>query len=131
MMKNIQAVLFLLEDYDFQENSREDLMPKFVADNKDFLLIFYNLNYYEGLDAGESSEKVRISSEKFGGKMLNDTQKEIITLIKEDGTNSALSMAKKLNITSRAVEKNIKVLREQGILVRHGAARGGYWEIKE
>lgn len=51
-------------------------------------------------------------------------------LIKEDKTNSALSMASKLNITSRAVEKNIKILREQGILVRHGAARGGYWEIK-
>lgn len=63
--------------------------------------------------------------------MLNDTQKEILTLIKEDGANSALSMAKKLNITSRAVEKNIKVLREQGILIRHGAALGGYWEIKE
>lgn len=38
-------------------------------------------------------------------------------------------MAKKLNITSRAVEKNIKILKEQGFLIRHGAARGGYWEI--
>lgn len=72
--------------------------------------------------------KVRI---KFGEKALNDTQKDILTLIKEDGTKSALSIAQKLNITSRAVEKNIKVLREQGIIVRHGAARGGYWEIKE
>lgn len=63
--------------------------------------------------------------------MLNDTQKEILMLIKEDRTNSALSMASKFNITSRALEKNIKILREQGILVRHGAARGGYWEIKE
>lgn len=63
--------------------------------------------------------------------MLDDTQNEILMLIKEDSTNSALSMASKLNITSRAVEKNIKILREQGILVRHGATRGGYWEIKE
>ncbi|WP_027407445.1 helix-turn-helix domain-containing protein [Anaerovibrio sp. RM50] len=121
----------ILEDYDFQENSREDLMPKFVADNKDFLLTLYNLNYYEGNNVVENSDKVRRSSEKFGEKSLNDTQKEILTLIKVDGTNSAISIAKKLNITSRAVEKNIKVLREQGILIRHGAARGGYWEIKE
>lgn len=121
----------ILEDYDFQENSREDLMPKFVADNKDFLLTLYNLNYYEGNNVVENSYKVRRSSEKFGEKSLNDTQKEILTLIKVDGTNSAISIAKKLNITSRAVEKNIKVLREQGILIRHGAARGGYWEIKE
>lgn len=121
----------ILEDYAFQENSREDLMPKFVADNKDFLLTLYNLNYYEGNNVVENSDKVRRSSEKFGEKSLNDTQKEILTLIKVDGTNSAISIAKKLNITSRAVEKNIKVLREQGILIRHGAARGGYWEIKE
>ena len=52
-------------------------------------------------------------------------------LLKENGSSSALSIAKKLNITSRAVEKNIKVLREQGIIVRHGAARGGYWEVKK
>ena len=121
----------ILEDYDFQENSREDLMPKFVADNKDFLLTLYNLNYYEGNNVVENSDKVRRSSEKFGEKSLNDTQKEILTLIKVDGTNSAISIAKKLNITSRAVEKNIKVLREQGIIVRHGAARGGYWEVKK
>ncbi|MBE6099304.1 MAG: winged helix-turn-helix transcriptional regulator [Anaerovibrio sp.] len=121
----------ILEDYDFQENSREDLMPKFVADNKDFLLILYNLNYYEGENVGENSDKVRRSSEKFGEKALNATQKEILMLLKENGSNSALSIAKKLNITSRAVEKNIKVLREQGIIVRHGAARGGYWEVKK
>lgn len=44
--------------------------------------------------------------------------------------NSALSLAKKLNITSWAVEKNIKVLKDQGLLIRHGAARG-FLEIKE
>lgn len=77
------------------------------------------------------SDKVRRNSEKFGEKVINDTQKEILTLISEDRTCSALSMAKKLNITQRAVEKNIRTLREQGILVRHGAARGGYWDIKE
>ena len=26
----------ILEDYDFQENAREDLTPKFMAANKDF-----------------------------------------------------------------------------------------------
>ena len=125
----------ILEDYDFQENAREDLMPKFMAANKDFLLTLYNLNYFAGQNVGESSEKVRRkfgeSSEKIGDNIITDTQKEILLLIKEDGTNSALSMAKKLNITSRTVEKNIKVLKEQGLLIRHGAARGGYWEIVE
>ena len=80
---------------------------------------------------GESSYKVRRNSEKFWQKVLNDVPKGILMLIKEDKTNSVLSMASKLNITLRTVEKNIKILREQGIIVRPGAARGGYWEIKE
>lgn len=50
----------ILEDYDFQENSREDLMPKFMAENKDFLLALYNLDYFEGQNVGE----IRRSSEK-------------------------------------------------------------------
>ena len=58
----------ILEDYDFQEHMTEALMPKFMAEHRDFLLILYNLNYEEGKDAldteDESSEKVRRSSEK-------------------------------------------------------------------
>ena len=38
---------------------------------------------------------------------------------------------KKTNVTSRTVERYLQVLREEGIIIRHGAARGGYWETKE
>lgn len=38
-------------------------------------------------------------------------------------------MAEALSVSSRTVEKNIKILREQGVLIRHGSARNGYWEI--
>ena len=44
---------------------------------------------------------------------------------------SASSIAETMGVTTRAIEKNIKKLRESGILIRHGAARGGYWEIKK
>ena len=32
---------------------------------------------------------------------------------------------------SRSVEKNIRKLKEYGILVRHGSPRNGYWEITQ
>lgn len=66
---------------------------------------------------------------KPGGDNLNETQRKILIMIKQDNRISAAIMAKGLNISTRAVEKNIKKLRETGILVRHGSARGGYWEI--
>lgn len=44
------AVKIILEDYDFQENSREELRSQFIADNSGVVLILYNLNYHEGHD---------------------------------------------------------------------------------
>lgn len=37
----------IIEDYDFQENTTKDLMPKFVVKDNDFILTLYNLNYLE------------------------------------------------------------------------------------
>ena len=34
-----------------------------------------------------------------------------------------------IDMSSRGVEKQIKKLREAGIIKRNGAAFGGYWEI--
>lgn len=125
----------ILEDYDFQEHTTEALMPKFMAEHKDFLLTLYNLNYGERQDLShtedKSSEKFGESSEKFGENSLNATQQSILKLIKEDKSVSASTMAERLNMTQRAVEKNIRSLREQGLLIRCGAARGGYWEISK
>ena len=30
---------------------------------------------------------------------------------------------------SRSIEKNIKKLKELGILIRHGSPKNGYWEV--
>jgi ATP-dependent DNA helicase RecG len=38
-------------------------------------------------------------------------------------------MAEKLGISTTAVEKNLKKLKEKGAIARVGAARGGAWRI--
>ena len=87
---------------------------------------------------GESSEKVRRSSEKFGessekfGEVLEpDTKEIILNHMRLNPNISAKEIAQELDITPRAVEKNIKILREEGRLARHGSARNGYWEVVE
>lgn len=42
---------------------------------------------------------------------------------------SAAKMADQIGISSRSVESNIKKLKEQEILIRHGSPKSGYWEI--
>jgi DNA-binding IscR family transcriptional regulator len=38
-------------------------------------------------------------------------------------------MAKKLQITERAIEKNIRKLRDHKLLERKDGERGGYWKL--
>ena len=74
---------------------------------------------------GEASEKHRRNI----GENLNDTQRKILVLLSEDEQLSAAKMAKRIGISSRNIESNIKKLRERGILIRHGSPKSGYWEI--
>ena len=84
---------------------------------------------------GEDSEKSR---KKFGDKTekirdyeLTDTQKKIVNLLLSDKQLSAAKIAEQLDMGSRSIEKNIKKLKEYGILIRHGSPKSGYWEIVE
>ena len=74
---------------------------------------------------GITSEKDRESSEK----KLNRSQKEIIAIISLGGHITTTEIADMIGISRRNVEENIRVLREEGILVRRGGRKEGYWEI--
>ena len=76
-----------------------------------------------------SSEKFGESSEKFGEEAETDTKEMILYYMRTNPHITAKSIAQELGITSRAIEKRIKVLREEGRLKRHGSARNGYWEV--
>lgn len=84
-------------------------------------------------DVGETSEKYRRSigetSEKHRKYELNETQKKILEFLSKDNRLSAEKLAKKAGVASRNIEANIKKLKEQGILVRHGSPKNGYWEM--
>jgi ATP-dependent DNA helicase RecG len=67
---------------------------------------------------GEGSEK---SSEKSSEKVL--------AFLKENNTASARKVAEALNLSPRAVEKQIAALKKAGKLKRIGPAKGGRWEV--
>ena len=59
-----------------------------------------------------------------------DIKRTVIKLIANNNKASAASIAKIMSVAQRTVERYIKELREEGVLIRHGSARGGYWEIR-
>jgi ATP-dependent DNA helicase RecG len=63
------------------------------------------------------------SSEKSSGK----SSEKILEFLKQEPNLSAKALAEKMNITSRAVEKQIALLKKTGKLHRIGPSKGGYW----
>ena len=75
------------------------------------------------------SEKSAIGSEKNGSG--SEKNKAIISAIRLNPKVTAAEIAMKLGVSSRAVEKRIKTLRENGVIRRIGGDKGGYWEVIE
>ena len=79
----------------------------------------------------ESSKRKEISSETTSksSERKRKSSERILDLIKNKPTISAAEIAMEIEMSSRGVEKQIKKLREAGIIRRNGADFGGYWEI--
>ena len=78
--------------------------------------------------------KVRFNKTKFftvifKRKSSVKSSVKIIELMKENPEISIPEMAEKMDLTPRAIEKNIAKLKEKGLVERIGGAKGGSWEV--
>lgn len=65
---------------------------------------------------------------KFGIK-FGDNEKQLLLSLNSNPGMTAQDLADYLGITKRAVEKQIKKLRELNVLTRQGSAKNGLWVI--
>ena len=61
---------------------------------------------------------------------INDLQKRIYSMMLANPNISTKVIASEIGITDRYVKKNIKILRELGIIERVGTTRNGSWLVK-
>ena len=66
--------------------------------------------------------------DKLGDK-LGETRERIIRYIYDNSKISTRKLSEKLGISTTAVDKNLKFLKEKGYIKRVGSARGGYLEV--
>ena len=124
----IKRIFNAAKEYDLPE-------PKFQEFDNMFRVELFRNNFMteSEKEVGESSEKVRRrvgeGSDIIRGYELSDTQKKIVNLLLYDRQLSAAKIAEQLGMGSRSIEKNIKKLKELGILIRHGSPKNGYWEV--
>ncbi len=73
-----------------------------------------------------ASEK---ASEKMAVKVAEKTSEKIIESLKKNPEVTIKELSNELNISTRAVEKQVRILRNSGKLTRIGSARNGYWQV--
>ena len=99
--------------------------------------------YYEAIEnstsLGESTPFVEFmlevilttirSSVKNSVKSSVNTEDKILDYLKENPKTTIKQLAQMLNLTSRAIEKQIANLKKENRLLRVGSARKGHWEV--
>lgn len=63
------------------------------------------------------------------GEGLGETAKAILQTLCRNPRTSTADLASTLGLSQRAIKKNTARLRDQGLLVRVGPARGGHWKV--
>ena len=87
-----------------------------------------------GVNEKGSVKKFGVNTNRFGDtsktpKKVSKTAQKIIDLVISDPSITADNMANKVGVTKRAIEKNIKSLRDMEILAHEGSDKAGYWRI--
>jgi len=78
----------------------------------------------------KSTTVKNIKKEHSQNKHLSENAEKILILIKENQHITIPELSHSLTISTRAIEKNIKSLKEAGILNRKGSDKTGHWIIK-
>ncbi|MCG8310793.1 MAG: DUF977 family protein [Cytophagales bacterium] len=72
-----------------------------------------------------------VEVEKGSGKSSENTREKIIGLINENPQITISKMAEIIGITNKGIEKQIKILRESGLIERQGSSKFGTWKVKK
>ena len=64
---------------------------------------------------------------------LTDRQRDVVELIKrqaiENVVETSATLAKKLTVTPRTIQRDLEALQRLGIISHKGSDKGGYWEV--
>ena len=89
--------------------------------------------HIQNIFEGKETDNVGVNDENVGvnvGVKLNETQRKIVELIRNNPSITIEEMAKFANVETRTIERNIKTLKQKEIIERVGADKNGRWIAK-
>ena len=107
--------------------------PELLEIGDSFRVNLYRPSYNEIYQNVPKSapESIPESEPKSVLKNLNKTQQKIVGIILKEPRVTQAEIAEQLNISISEVKKSMKEIVNIGILVRVGANKGGYWQVKD
>lgn len=96
--------------------------------NEDYAPFVAQHSSVENVKSSVQSEESSVETEQCSVQNEKSSV-EIIRMVSENPKITAVQMAEKLGVTTRAVEKQLANLRKKGIITRIGPNKGGHWEV--
>ena len=98
--------------------------------------ILKTLKAHQGTEQTDNNPKESSLGRQFGmifgkefGVKFSDNEKQLLLSLNSNPSMTAKDLADLIGITKRAVEKQLKKLRELNVLTRKGSAKSGLWVI--
>ena len=120
----------ICDEIEAAANYTEEFKPEFYSDHGQFTVTLWNMNYNSGATQKMTDKLSDKLSDNLSDK-LSDREKQIVELINEDSSYTAIEMAEKMSVSRISVNKYIGALKEKGVIERVGSNRKGYWIIKQ
>jgi len=101
-----------------------------VATKEEIGEIFVSYMMEHRCDAPEPEKVVKMQDNAASTKNAKPSSRELIlSLLREHPYMSAKDLSEQIGISPKGVEKNLKILKENGALNRVGPDKGGRWEV--
>lgn len=121
----------------FQAYENDEKKPKFEIIDDVFIVTFYS-RLYRNVDRNDDNVDINVEKnvginveikikEKY--PELSNTSIDIINLVENNNHITQPEIAKELDKATNTIYRNIKVLKDMGILERVGSNKKGYWRI--
>lgn len=97
---------------------------------RDFMIDMMIANLERDINAflQSTGEKEGETPSNARGKKTKSREK-IISALRENGNHTTKSLAELLDLSTKAIEKQLAKLKAEGLIVRIGPDKGGHWEV--
>ncbi len=126
----------IIESYEKEKNFKQGLEPEFRSTENAFFTLLKNLNYdyyqqttYDVLSEGRSEGQNEGQSE--GQTFSPQKRREsILYYMRLSPDITAQLLSQKLNVSISTIERDIKRLKDDGLVQYTGSAKSGVWTVK-